>query len=320
MKSVCVVILNYGTPSMTIECAESALAAIDAINGEIIVVDNASPDDSFEQFTAWRQSKPDDTPIKLVQSPVNGGYAAGNNLGVQAGNAEFFVLANSDTLIRPDALKILLGEMRADPELGIVGPKITDENGAPAISRFRLITPISEFVHATELGVFFKLLRNHVVPVQDTEDDSAVQWIGFPCVMLRKRMIDEIGLLDEDYFMYFEDMAYCRRATDAGWRLRRCDRAEVQHFCGKSSNIEDSAAAHARLPAYYYASRTRYFTSFFGQGGFIAANIGWYMGRAINYLRLLVFQKPKKTCAARARDIWTAAGAGRPAHLKGGVS
>lgn len=304
MTNVCVVILNYGTPALTISCAESVLSDLGQVDGEVIIVDNASPDDSFDQFAAWHDSKPKSAPIKLVRSENNGGYSSGNNQGIKAGNADFFVLANSDTVVKPDALKVLINQMRADPKIGILGPQLLGPEGNPIISRFRHLTPFGEFLRATGMKFFFDRFPRHVIPVEDHEPESAMQWVGFPFIMFRRSMIEEIGLLDERYFMYFEDSAYCRRASAHGWRIAHCKEAVVQHFCGQSSKVEDRAAANKRLPAYYYASRARYLISHYGRRGFVAANLFWYLGRCVSYLRLLALKSPNKACAGQANDIW----------------
>ena len=270
----------------------------------MFIVDNASPDDSLEKIRAWRAALETEIPVEIIASPVNGGFAAGNNLGLKHCDARYCVLLNSDTIVQPDAIETMLGAMKKNPQLGILGPQITDESGAPAISRFRRPSPLGEFVAATGADVFYKMFPNRVVPIFDEESNDEIEWIGFPCVMLNRKMIDEIGLLDENYFMYFEDIAYCDRAAAAGWRIEYCKDAVVQHFCGQSSQIEKNTAEFNRLPRYYYASRSRYFTATYGTPGYVAANLFWYFGRLFAYLRVLLFKSPKKTSKGRGADIW----------------
>lgn len=298
-----VIILNYGTPGLAIASAQSVLPEIEAMSGRLILVDNASPDTSAEKFKAWAASKPG-APMDVILSPVNGGFAAGNNLGIKAGEAEFYVLLNSDTLVEPGALAAMRGAMKADPKLGLAGPVIIDEDGAPAVSRFRKRTPFSEFVEATGLDFFYNRYRKHVVPIFEAEQ-QAPDWISFACVMIRKDVIDDIGRLDENYFMYFEDSAYGLKAAQKGWTCARIDGARVKHFEAKSSGVEDAAAGYKRLPRYYYAARSRYFIDHYGKGGLIAANLFWLAGRVVNYARLLTLKAPKKTAKGRALDIWT---------------
>ena len=305
-----VIILNYGTPDLAIASSECVLPEIEAIGGRLILVDNASPDDSAQKLTAWRNTHPD-APIEVILSPVNGGFAAGNNLGLQAGEADFHLLLNSDTLAEPGALTTLLAAMKAYPKIGLAGPVILNEAGERAVSRFRKRTPFSEFVEATGLDFFYRRFPNAVVPIFEDEID-APDWISFACIMLRREMIEEVGCLDENYFMYFEDSAYGLKAIEKGWRCARIEEASVKHFEAKSSGIEDDAAAHKRLPRYYYAARARYFIDHYGRAGLIAANLFWLLGRAVNYTRLLALKAPKKTAKARAFDIWTSPGATPP--------
>ncbi len=303
MRELCVVVLNYGTPALTIASAESALADMTGIDGEVVVVDNKSPDDSLSRLRHWRDRREADR-IDIIAAPSNGGFASGNNIGMRAREAEFYLLLNSDTLVRSGAIPRLLAAMRADPRLGIAGPQIVDADGAPAVTRFRHPTPLGEFIEATGADAVHRLFRSRVVPILDGEE-TAPGWIGFPAVMLRKQMIDEIGLLDESYFMYFEDADYCRRAGKAGWRVGRCAAAVVEHFHGGSSNIEAARQKLGRLPQYYYASRARYFKSWYGSTGLVHANLLWHLGRAVNALRVLTLRRPKPTNRARWRDIWS---------------
>lgn len=304
-KPLSVIILNYGTPGLAIASAESVLPEIVALGGVLVVVDNASPDDSAEKLKSWVDGLGAPSHIHLVLSSENGGFAAGNNLGIQAVDAGFYALLNSDTLVQPGALAAILSAMRTDKRLGLAGPVILNDSGERAVSRFRKRTPLSEFVDASGLDFFYRVFRDHVVPLQENESVDDMVWISFACVILRREMIDELGLLDERYFMYFEDCAYGLRARALGWQMARVETAQVTHLEAKSSGVEDAAAAHRRLPCYYYASRSRYFIEQFGVAGLIAANLLWYCGRAVNYARILALRAPKKTAAYRATDIWT---------------
>ncbi|MEO1136091.1 MAG: glycosyltransferase family 2 protein [Pseudomonadota bacterium] len=297
-----VIILNYGTPDLTIASAESVISEVEALGGKLILVDNASPDDSVQRFIHWREARPG-APVELIVSIENCGFAAGNNLGLKAAEADFFVLLNSDTVVEPGAMTALLDAMRADPALGLAGPMILDEKGTPAASRFRKRTPLSEFVEATGLDFFYRRLARHVVPIMD-DDEADFDWISFACIMLRSEMIAQVGFLDERYFMYFEDSAYSLKAVEAGWKIKRVERAVVRHFEAKSSQIDNAAKTNARLPRYFYAARARYFVDHYGWGGFIAANLLWYLGRAVNAARALALKPRKKTASHKALDIW----------------
>ncbi|MEQ1930834.1 MAG: glycosyltransferase family 2 protein [Parvularculaceae bacterium] len=313
MLKLSVIVLNYGTPDLAIAAGESVLNDLPP-NSDLILVDNASPDDSHARLLAWRRSLDPKAPVEIVLSRENTGYSGGNNLGLKSREAEYHVLLNSDASVRKGALPALLRAMEKDPRIGVLGPRLVGADGAPQISRFRTPTPLTEFLEGSGTDFFYRLLRRHVVPIKNNDESVEPGWIGFPCVMLRGAMVREIGGLDERYFMYFEDVAYCRRAARAGWRIAQCAEAEVVHLCGRSSQVEENFDLKKRLPAYYYASRTRFYRDEYGHAGFLAANLLWYAGRAVSYLRPLALRAPTKVCEARAVDIWTGPEKGRPAN------
>lgn len=313
MLKLAVVILNYGTPDLAIKAAESVLRQLPC-RSQLILVDNASPDDSHARFLAWRATLGAGAPVDVILSPRNGGYSAGNNLGLKAARAEFYILLNSDAFMRAGSVSRLLEAMERSTDVGVLGPRLVGPDSRTLVSRFRTPTPLTEFIEASGTDIFYRFFRAHVTPIENNDPSVEPGWIGFPCIMLRGAMIDEIGRLDERYFMYFEDIAYCRRAVRAGWKLAQEPDAVVDHLCGKSSQVEENADLKRRLPAYYYASRARFYRDEYGLAGFFAANLLWYAGRLASYLRVLTLRKPTKVCAARAADIWTNPDEGRPAN------
>jgi N-acetylglucosaminyl-diphospho-decaprenol L-rhamnosyltransferase len=313
MLKLALVILNYGTPDLAIAAAQSVLADLPA-HSRLVIVDNASPDDSYARILEWRRTIDANAPVDIILSPANTGYSGGNNLGLKSVAAQYYVLLNSDAIVRPGALARLLKTMEQDQRIGILGPLLIGPDDKPLNSRFRTPTPLSEFVDASGTGIIYKLLQRHVVPIEGNDQAVEPGWIGFPCVMLRGAMIAEIGALDDSYFMYFEDIAYCRRAARAGWKLAQDLDAVVVHLCGKSSQVEEKASLNKRLPAYFYASRARFYRDEYGAAGFLAANLLWYAGRLASYLRVFMLRKPTKVCEARALDIWTSPDKGRPAN------
>lgn len=311
LRKCSVIILNYATPDLAIACAKSALADIAGLDANILIVDNGSPDDSAARLSHWRVGLPPGAPVDVILSPANAGYAGGNNIGLRACQSEFAVLLNSDTLVRPGAFSAMLTEMQSDEGLGILGSRIVGPDGKDQISRFRFPSPFGEFIEAAGYDLLHRIFRSAVVPIFPAEP-ARPDWIGFPCVMLRRKMIDEIGPLDEGYFLYFEDVDYCRRAAAAGWRIAVCGGAEVMHLIGASSRVEESRLSGARLPAYYYASRSRYFRKWFGEFGWIAANWLWNAGRAFGSLRRLAGKAPAPAPSGKGLDIWTDEKEGRP--------
>jgi N-acetylglucosaminyl-diphospho-decaprenol L-rhamnosyltransferase len=300
MTKLAVVILNYRTPALTLACLESLQDQIDA-DTRVIVVDNASGDgsaDRIEQAIALH-----DLDADVLRSPTNGGFAAGMNFGIKAVPAEAYLLLNSDTIVRPNALMLMREAMRAHPEAGIIGPALIDENDAPAQSCFRDPHPVSELLRAARTGVLQRSLERFELVLPKTSAPMEADWIAFACVLVSRKLIDDIGLLDEGYFMYFEDVDYCHRAREAGWKVLYWPAAEVAHFAGSSSGVS-SAKQTKRAPRYYYEARARYYAKWFGREGLWLANALWHVGRGVSFCR----ERLGRESAVReseASDIWT---------------
>lgn len=299
-----IIILNYHTPTLVIQCLYSLQNQIETCKHSAVVVDNASEDASVEKIeraiTAndWRQW------VKVLQSPVNGGFSAGNNLGIEAVVADAYLLLNSDTIVQAGAIEALLNALTTHPEAGIISPRLEGSDGNPQISCFRYHSPVSELITSAATGPITKLLNFYDVPIPVSDEPIEPEWTSFACVMIRRAVIDQIGLMDERYFMYFEDLDYCRRARNNGWKLLHWPDAHVVHLRGGSGSVKSDVASRKRPPVYLYQSRSRYFSKFYGPMGLLTANLFWLAGRSISLVRELINHKRPHICEFAARDIW----------------
>jgi N-acetylglucosaminyl-diphospho-decaprenol L-rhamnosyltransferase len=299
---VAVVILNYRTPDMTLDCAASVAPELGP-DDALIIVDNQSGDDSVPRIEAGLRARGLDR-ARLIASPVNGGFAAGNNLGIRAASAEAYFLLNSDTLLRPGAIERLWSALAEDARVGLVSPRLVGGDGAPQVNCFRRHTPVSELLAAARTGPIDKLLERWLVPIEETPAGYEPEWTSFAAVLIRKQVLEQVGLLDEGFFMYFEDVEYCLRARARGWTIRNVPEAEVVHFHGVSSKVEALTAARRRRPAYYYAARRRYFTKTFGAAGLLLANALWTLGRGIAWAREVTGTKRPHAVEGELVDTW----------------
>ncbi len=298
-------IINYRTGALTLQCLASVLDDLDGIDARIIVVDNFSNDGSAEEIEAWIAAQPEDTPVRLIRSATNSGFSGGHNQGFAACDAEFYLVLNSDALVRPGFFKTILAAADADPEAGFFAPRIEGEDGVAQASCFRFPSPLSELVRGANSGPVTRLLKRHEVSLGPEPDPSEIEWASFACILLRAKMIQEIGPMDEGYFLYFEDAEYCLRAHRAGWRVVYVPQARAVHFRGGSGPVKSLAKAKKRLPPYYYRSRSRFFYQAHGRTGLLAANLLWLAGRGIAQLRRLTGKSVPLRAEAEARDIWT---------------
>ena len=299
-----IVIINYRTPKLLIDCLTSLEKDMELEQTTVTVVDNCSGDDSVKQIeqaikeNRWNES------VNLIESSVNGGFSAGNNIGIKAKKADAYLLLNSDTIVRPGAIKYLVEVMRANPEAGLVSPRLEWLDGTPQISCFRFHSPFSEFIDAAGSGPITNLLKKFDVPIPVSDTLIRPQWTSFACVLIRHQVIKQVGMMDEGYFMYFDDVDYCRRAIDVGWQILHVPQARVVHLRGGSNSVKADVAARKRPKPYLYASRTRYFTKFYGLIGLWIANFFWLIGRSISLFRELLTHKEPHLCKYQEIDIW----------------
>jgi N-acetylglucosaminyl-diphospho-decaprenol L-rhamnosyltransferase len=301
---VSVVVLNYRTPELTVECARSALAEIDPAQDCVVVVDNASGDGSADKIRAGLAGAGAGSALRVIESVANGGFAAGNNLGIANVAARAYLLLNSDTWLRPGAIERLWQVLESDDRVGIVTPRLEWPDGRPQISCFRFHSPFSELIAGASTGPVRALLDAWDVPLPVTDGPSEPDWSSFAAVMIRADVIRAVGPLDSAFFMYFEDVEYCRRVRRAGWRIRNEPSARVVHLRGGSSPVKALSAARKRRPRYYYASRARYYRRAYGPAGPLAANLLWTAGRSLSWLRETLTGKPPHTVERELFDNW----------------
>ena len=302
---ICVVVVNYRTPSMVIDCLRTVVPQVRESGGRVALVDNASPDDSVDRLSRWIDDNDATDVIELIASESNGGFAAGNNIGIQSCDADFYLLLNSDTLLEDAAISRLLARAGTDPDSGLISPRLQWPDGTPQESCFRFHRPVSELIDGAATGPVTQLLSRYDVPIPVEDADSFPEWTSFACVLIRAEVFVDVGLLDEGFFMYFEDSEFCARARDAGWRVLHHPEARVVHLRGGSSPVKSQARAKKRLPRYFYESRTRYFYERYGRRGLLAANLMWTLGWSLSSVRAALqsrYQSP--ACEAQWRDIW----------------
>jgi hypothetical protein len=301
--AVGVVIINFRTPDL-IKANLGALIPELAPNDAIaVVVDNNSGDGSADAIEAFLRTSGGGR-VFLIRSPENAGFSGGNNIGFAALDARYYLALNSDALVRPGAIAALVAAAEKRPDAGMIAPRLEDPDGTAQISCFRFFTPTSEFLRAAETGPLDKLFAKSLVPVPVAEAPIDCDWTSGACFLLRREALDAVGPMDDGFFMYFEDADYCRMLRKAGWRVVYDPAARVVHLRGGSSPVKAALRAKKRPPAYYYASRTRYFRKAYGPLGPLSANLAWLGGRAVAALRRLAGKASPPLCEKESADLW----------------
>jgi len=300
-----VVIINYKTPEMLIDCLESLLPEMQGINAKIVVVDNFSQDNSLLLIQQWIDEKAVGDLVMLVASADNSGFSGGNNTGISAINAAYYLLLNSDTLVRKGAIALMLNAAVDHPEVGLISPRLEWPDATPQESCFRFHTPVSQLIGSANTGLITDLLKKYNVPYAVSNQLGFYDWTSFACVLVRAEVFKEVGLMDDGYFMYFEDVAFAYYAQQAGWKILNVPDAHVVHLRGGSSPLKSQAKLRKRLPRYYYESRTRFFYQVYGRFGLLLANMFWMLGYGVSLLRSLLSSSfVPSTSDCQWRDIW----------------
>lgn len=306
MPRLLTVLLNYRTAAMTLQAAEAALRAMEGIAGELVIVDNDSGDGSFERLSeeAAARGWTGGNRVRVIQSGRNGGFGAGNNAGIRAGLSDgtapdYVYILNSDAFPAPDAIRLLLDALEADPKAGFAGSYIHGTDGQPHVTAFRFPSILSELEGAARLGPITRLLGDHTVPLGIPQATRRVDWLAGASLMMRRRVLDEIGLFDETFFLYFEETDLCRRAARAGWPTLYVRESHVAHVGSASTGMKK----WERIPGFWLESRWHYFAKSHGRPYAAVATLAHLAGGTLWRLRRLVQGKPRIDPPHFLRDL-----------------
>ena len=285
MSTVLCVILNWRTADMTRRSVDSALVAMEGVAGAITIVDNDSGDGSFEALSAAFAGHPR---VRVIQSGRNGGYGAGNNVGIRAGlpdgtAPDYVYILNSDAFPAPDAIRVLRDYLDAHPDVGFAGSHIHGPEGEPHNTAFRFPSALGELEGAAKTGPVTRLLRAWVVAPPLPATTRRVDWLAGASVMMRRSVLDRIGLFDETFFLYYEETDLCRRAARAGWPTVYVVESRVMHIGSVSTGMKQ----WRRVPDYWFRSRRHYFEKNHGRAYAWLATGAHLAGIGIYALRML---------------------------------
>jgi len=248
MSGLSIIIVSYNARSDLERCLQSLHDAPPAIAHEIVVVDNASRDGSAAAARQW----PD---VRVVALEDNRGFAAANNVGIRATSGDLLLLLNSDTIVPPGAIDSLVDERRRHPDASIVGPRLVGRDGRAELSFGQMLSPLSEWrqrrlirglrrCDPAILGRIETLTRAYQWP----------DWVSGACLLVARADAEKVGLLDERYFMYIEDVDFCAAIRAHGGRVMFTPAVEIVHLRGRSA-----AAAPAETLAAYRRSHVAFY-------------------------------------------------------------
>jgi N-acetylglucosaminyl-diphospho-decaprenol L-rhamnosyltransferase len=241
-----VIIVSWNTRDLTRQCLQSLRPWPDLM--EVIVVDNASTDGSVDLVATEFPE------VKLIRNRDNVGFARGNNQGIAVSSGRYVLLLNSDTIVKPQALTDLVLYMDHHAGVGAVCPRLLTAHGEPQAFAFGSDPSIG---YLLKRGLH-RLLQHRAIHDWRTDQIQPVDWVSGACLLVRHAVIDQVGGLDENIFMYFEDADWCKRIRQAGWQVMFNPRIEIVHLGGQS--LKQNPAARRG----YYRSLDYYYGKHFG--------------------------------------------------------
>ena len=292
-----VIILNYRTPELTVACLHSLVAESESFpEFHVVVVDNDSQDSSVETISAAIAEQDWDW-VSFMPLAQNGGYASGNNAAIRPALAlehppQYFHILNPDTVVQPDAIRTLVDFMEQHPEAGIAGSRLQDPDGTPQCSAFRFPNLLGEIESGLRLGPVSKLLAGWRVVQPVPAANAQTDWVAGASMIVRRQVFETAGLMDDAYFLYYEEVDFCLAAARAGWSCWYVPASRVVHYVGKSTGVSDTKQARKRLPAYWFDSRRRYFVKNYGQPYAVLSEVSLAASYAVWRMRRALQRKP----------------------------
>ncbi|MBC8172193.1 MAG: glycosyltransferase family 2 protein [Anaerolineae bacterium] len=298
MVDLSVIIVSWNVVDLLLACLKSLEGSAGSYTLEIIVVDSASSDTTVVQV---QQEYPQ---VKLLPQAENLGFVRCNNIGLAAAQGRYMLLLNPDTEVIGDALATMVAYLDANPTVGIVGPHTLNTDGSTQSSRRRFPDVKLAFFESTWLQGYApqKWLDDYYLTAPADDAILDADWVQGSALMARREVYEQIGGLDPLYIMFYEELDWCKRAKDAGWRVVYVGTAQITHHGGKST---DQVTANKHI--YFNESKLRYFHKYYGVGVTIPLRIFLIVSYGFQLLQesiksLLGSQRPMRQ--ERIRTYW----------------
>lgn len=250
-------VIAYRTPVLLKRCLEALETERSSVGMDVTVIDNASGDGSADMVADQFPS------VRIIRNRQNVGFGAAHNQALRHATGRYWLVLNSDAAPRPGALRVLVDFLQANPRVAVAGPRLRYPDGTVQPSRRRFPTVATLFVESTQIQRFIPrnpVLQRYYLADRSDDEPQDVDWLVGACLCVRAAAAAEVGLFDESFFMYSEELDWCRRFRAAGWRVAYVPSAEVVHLEGGSSRLD--LVARDRM---FQASKLRYAAKWHGR-------------------------------------------------------
>ena len=294
---VAIVVVNYRTPQLVCDCLDSlAPEQGQGLSFHVFVGDALSGDGSVEKISTHIAAKGYDW-ASCFDLGANGGFAAGNNLIVAHHvlpdpGFEYVHFLNPDTYIHLGAVRALATFLSRHPAAGVVGSKLENPDGSARAYGFRFPTPLREFFRGARLPKLGQIMPSSTIKIDGLTQRREVDWVSGASFMVRRTVLDQVGLMDGQYFLYFEEVDFMYRIRKAGFEIWHEPESRVVHIAGQATGVKTDRAAPEPMPAYWFQSRWKFFADTYGRPAATLATVLFFIGNLIYCLHRAIRFKP----------------------------
>lgn len=298
MDRTVLIIVNYRTAALTLQCLESLepQQREGRLGWRVVVLDNASPDGSGRVLADELRGRGWGDWVEVVLHPVNGGFGAGNNAALRpllpgGGGPEYLFLLNPDTIVLPGAVDTLIEFMDSRPDVAIAGAGLQFPDGRMQGSAHIGFGLARSLIDGAHTGLIDRAVRRWGRTVDAPEGPCRCDWVSGAAMIVRREVFERVGLFDEGFFLYFDEVDLQRRAASAGFTSWYVPAARIIHLEGQATGMKQDFKP---LPAYWFESRRRLFVKHYGIPGLLLADLLWIAGRSLREARALLARSPER--------------------------
>lgn len=294
-----VVTVNYKSAELTKKNIHSLISLETTHELHIVIVDNYSQDNSVTAITDFIKKNNLSDKAEIIASDINGGFAYGCNLGMTHHlnkiQPDFYWFLNPDAAALDGSVDELVSALQQNSEAGIAGSRLENIDGSPRNAAFTFHSWKTELARGFGLAFIDKFFLDKPPSINDTTTISQQSdWVSGASMMIKRQVVEQIGLMDEEYFLYFEEMDYCLKAHRYGWQCIHVPTSRVLHVAGSSSGVNAVNQPEKRRPVYWFDSRRRFFIKNYGKLYALVADFFWLVGFATWRLRNFIQKKQHK--------------------------
>ena len=302
LNDISIIIVSYNTASMLRKSISALNSALTGISSKLIIIDNASHDESVpfirEHFPA----------AQLIENKANVGFGRANNQALELINSRYVLLLNTDAFIEPDSIKKTIAHMDTHPDCGVLGVHLIGQEGDLQPSCRYFPTPLNVFVARTGLQRFFPCTKMVDDMAWDHASVRECDWLPGCYYLIRREVIDQVGLFDPRYFLYCEEVDHCKRVKQAGWKVVYYPHTTVVHIGGESAkSVAKLNTASRQISTLQIESELLYFRKHHGLLGLTAHMLLVSLGDLILMFKALLKGRGRaamRACWQHSRITW----------------